>query len=177
MSSDDLNALVKRLRREPLCPSGSGRLFDYGRAELERILPHRAPFLLLDGLTELDLAGRRIRGRRLMDPADPVFAGHFPGSPVYPGVLQVEMTGQLGLCLAHFITQATEEITPDAVPAEVRALRILQAVYQLPVLPGDDVEVHAVLLGEDGMTATCAGQLVKNGKVASYAVQEVYFVE
>jgi 3-hydroxymyristoyl/3-hydroxydecanoyl-(acyl carrier protein) dehydratase len=92
-------------------------------------------------------------------------------------VLQVEMTGQLGLCLVHFIGNGTYRISEDAAPAEVRALRVHHAQYLLPIVPGDLVEVHAALLEEDAMTATCAGQVVKEGKVVSLAVQEVYFVE
>lgn len=177
MTPEELSGISKKLRKELLCPSDVGVRVDLGKAALERILPHRDPFLLVDGIDRLDLEGRRIRGHRHMSPGDPVFAGHFPAFPVYPGVLQVEATGQMGLCLAHFVTRGTLDVGIDAVPTEVRALRILLAVYQLPVLPGDDVEIHAVLLEEDGMTATCAGQIVKDGKVASYAVQEVYFVE
>ena len=174
----DLAPLLKKLRRAPLCDSdGPAEVVDYGREQLERILPHRDPFLLIDGIDRVDLAARKIRGHRQMRPDDPVFAGHFPQTPVYPGVLQIEMTGQLGLCLVHFIGNRTHQIPEDAAPADVRALRVHHAQYLLPLVPGDLVEVHAVLLEEDAMTATCAGQVVKHGKVASFAVQEVYFVE
>jgi 3-hydroxymyristoyl/3-hydroxydecanoyl-(acyl carrier protein) dehydratase len=51
------------------------------------------------------------------------------------------------------------------------------AQYIDAVLPGDEIETYAALLEEDGMTATCAGQMVKGGRVVSLAIQEVYFVE
>ena len=174
----EMTPLLKKLRREPLCdPKGTAEVVDYGRQDIERILPHRDPFLLIDGSDRVDVKERTIRGHRRMSPDDPVFGGHFPKTPVYPGVLQVEMTGQLGLCLVHFIGHRTHRITEDAAPADVRALRVHHAQYLLPVVPGDLVEVHAALVEEDAMTATCAGQVVRDGKVASFAVQEVYFVE
>ena len=96
---------------------------------------------------------------------------------MYPGVLQVEAMGQAGLCLAHFLTRNTIEVDASATPVAVRALRILHAQYIEPLLPGDSVELYAAILDEDGMTATSAGQVVKAGRVSSFCVQEVYFVE
>jgi 3-hydroxymyristoyl/3-hydroxydecanoyl-(acyl carrier protein) dehydratase len=169
--------LLRSLRKKPICPESCGVKVSYGSTEVERLIPHRNPLRFVDGVSEIDLEGRRIVGSRTLSATDPVFAGHFPGFPVYPGVLQVETMGQMALCLASFLRRNTVSIAADAPPTDVRALKVLFAQYLEPLLPGDQVTLQAAILEEDGMTAIAAGQILKQGRIVSLSAQEVYFVQ
>ena len=67
------------LRQKLWQPSASVRGVHIGRDEIERLIPHRDPFLFVDTISEIDLDSSRLRGQRFIAPSDPVFAGHFPG--------------------------------------------------------------------------------------------------
>jgi len=191
----EIDALLKKYRKKPLATdeelgaSASFTSVDFSQEVLRRILPHRAPFLLVDAVTGVDLvlpsegpaetsgSGSLVRGRRFLDPADPVFQGHFPEYPLYPGCLQVEMSGQLGLCLAYFLKRGSAAIPEDASPPAVRATRLLGALFLEPLLPGREATLFARGIAYDGYFGTVLGQVIADGKVCSVSAAEVMFLD
>ena len=76
------------------------------REEIERLIPHRPPFLWIDEVGEI--SPNKVHARKFLDPGLDVFAGHYPGFPVLPGVLVCEAALQAGALLI-----ATLEPNPD----------------------------------------------------------------
>jgi len=99
------------------------------QAEIQSVLPHRYPFLLVDRVEELD-PDRRIVGIKNVTINEPFFQGHFPGRPVMPGVLILEAMAQVGAILAF-------KSTGHAVRPMVYLTGIDGAKFRKPVVPGD----------------------------------------
>jgi len=99
------------------------------QAEIQSLLPHRYPFLLVDRVQELD-PDRRIVGIKNVTINEPFFQGHFPGRPVMPGVLILEAMAQVGAVLAF---KSMGHMTRPA----VYLTGIDGAKFRKPVVPGD----------------------------------------
>lgn len=101
--------------------------------DIERILPHRYPFLLVDRILNIDLEASEILGVKNVTANEPFFQGHFPGAPIMPGVLLLEALAQTGGILVH-------QKGYDKRIAVL--LNIANAKFRRPVVPGDVVHLH-----------------------------------
>ena len=178
MLLEELEALVRSgTHRKLWQPAASTREVQIGRDDIKRLISHRDPFLFVDRITAIDLDSSRLRGERFIEPADPVFAGHFPGHAVYPGVLLVETMAQFGLCVLYFTGKRTLEVLRDERPQDVRFIRIHHAAFLDEVGPGQRLEITASAIERDDFRAVCAGQITKDDTICAFGVMEVYFVE
>ncbi len=173
----DYDGFLKSRRKKPIFDVESlAASLAINRDGIARIIPHREPLLLVDSLTGINIEKGLIAGTRHVSSSDPVFRGHFPDFPVYPGTFTVEMAGQISLCLFYFMTNHTVEISEDATPPPVRATRILGSYFIEPIRPGDTVTLLAMQTEYDGFMARAVGQVLVRGRISCVTAGEVYLL-
>jgi len=119
----------------------------YDVVEIQKILPHRYPFLLVDRITELT-PKESIVGYKNVSISEPVFQGHFPGHPIYPGVMIIEGMAQAGGVLAFkSMDNASQEEIESKV---VYFMSIDKAKFRTPVKPGDKLEYRLNVIKNKG---------------------------
>jgi 3-hydroxyacyl-[acyl-carrier-protein] dehydratase len=168
--------LIKVGRKRPIFTPGETTVtVDLGCTEIERMIPHRPPFLFVDRIHAVDLPARAALATRTVDPADPVMTGHFPGDPVYPGVLLLETMGQLGLCISQLALWGRTAPTLEDRPRPVRLLKLHHASFLAEARPGDRLTLVGQLLDEPGgYTETFAGQILRDDTLVAFAIMEAY---
>lgn len=177
--------LLRQYRKSPITTlqqlqkKSSFTRFNYTQEEIKKIIPHRKPFLLIDRIIGVDLTKGQeiIIGSRFISRSDPVFQGHFPDHPVYPGSLQLEMSGQLGLCLTYFVINNKMAIEENAKAVPVRATKIYGALFLEPVFPDREVILISKKLEYNGYFGTVLSQVISDDKVCSASIAEVIFLD
>ncbi len=163
-----LKAQIKKQEKEGRKFDLSKTLFDINA--IEKMLPHRYPFLLVDRITEM--GSDYVVGLKNITMNEPFFQGHFPGNPVFPGVLQIEAMAQVG---GIFALNQVEE--PEKWMTYF--LKIDECKFKQKVIPGDTVvfELRLVSPIRRGLvnmkgTAYVNGQVVSESMMLAQIVKE-----
>jgi len=128
--------------------------------EIQKILPHRYPFLLVDKIVHLNLQENEIIGVKNVTVNEPFFQGHFPGIPIMPGVLILEALAQTGGVLVHQKGYTTKIAV---------LLNVGYAKFRKAVSPGDILHLHAKGLHISGTGGKMSAQAMLQDQVAAEA--------
>ncbi|MCI8454208.1 MAG: 3-hydroxyacyl-ACP dehydratase FabZ [Lachnospiraceae bacterium] len=128
-----------------------------GIKEIEKIIPHRHPFLLIDRIEELE-PGIRAVGYKAVSFDEPYFAGHFPGEPVMPGVLIVEALAQTG---AAAVLSLEENKGKTAYFGGMDHVK-----FKKKVVPGDLLRLECQIIRQKGPVGVGNAVATVDGKVA-----------
>ena len=146
----------------------------YNVVDIQNILPHRYPFLLVDRITELT-PGEYIEGFKNVSISEPVFQGHFPDHPIYPGVMILEGMAQAGGVLAFkSMDGATQEEIQNKV---VYFMSIDKAKFRVPVTPGDQLIYKIKVMKQKGPVWQLEAKAYVDDKVVAQAELKAMIVD
>jgi 3-hydroxyacyl-[acyl-carrier-protein] dehydratase len=134
--------------------------------EIQKILPHRYPFLLIDRVLEL-VRKERIVALKNVTINEPFFTGHFPGAPIMPGVLIIEAIAQAGGAL--LLTEVGDRENKLMVFTSIE-----RAKFRRPVVPGDQLRIEVKVIGwravRNIVAARMEGLALVDGKKVAEAI-------
>ncbi len=132
------------------------------KEQVNQFLPHKPPFLFVDEIesitfpdsfhqithkpTPRDLVGSRVIAHFTIDPKLEILKGHFPGNPIYPGVIQIEMMAQASAFLSLGLTKFDLNVKVDT-----KLLGVDKARFRKPLLPGMKLKVDSLLIQSRGI--------------------------
>ena len=132
-----------------------------GIREIQSILPHRYPFLLVDRILEWE-QNRRAVGIKNVTANEPFFQGHFPGHPIMPGVLILEAMAQVGgVLLLRSVPDRSEKL--------IYFTGIDKARFRRPVVPGDVLRFELSVLKLRGTICRMKGEVTVDGELVAEA--------
>ena len=131
-------------------------------AEIQRILPHRYPFLLIDRVIEMTRR-ERIVALKNVTVNEPFFQGHFPGFPIMPGVLMVEAIAQAGGAL--LLTEIADRESNLMVFSGIERAR-----FRRPVVPGDQLRIEVSVLAWRRTAVRMEGKIHVGEKLVCEAI-------
>jgi len=142
--------------------------------DIQKILPHRYPFLLVDRVTDLT-PKESIIAYKNVSISEPVFEGHFPGHPIYPGVMILEGMAQAGGILAF---KSMDGVTEEEIQNKVvYFMSIDKAKFRAPVKPGDKLEYRLSVIKNKGAIWLLKGEAYVDGKLTSEAELKAMIVD
>lgn len=131
-----------------------------GVKEIEKIIPHRHPFLLVDCIEEV-IPGERATGYKCVSFDESYFAGHFPQEPVMPGVLIIEALAQTGAVAILSISENKGKIAYFG--------GINKAKFRGKVVPGDKIKLECEIIKQKGPVGVGQATASVEGKVVATA--------
>lgn len=127
--------------------------------EIQAMLPHRYPFLLVDRIIEFETGAKAV-GIKNVTINEPFFEGHFPGNPIMPGVLIVEAMAQVAGIMAF---------RSGAQGDAVYFMSIERARFRKPVVPGDQLRLEITKIQDRGNVWRFSGDALVDGKTVAEA--------
>ena len=128
--------------------------------EIQKMLPHRYPFLFVDRVLEVE-PGKRIVGIKNVSMDEPFFQGHFPSRPIMPGVLIVEAMAQVSGVLVYKTSETDDKV--------VYFMSVEKAKFRKPVVPGDQLRLEVEALQSRGKVWKFKGRALVDDKVVCEA--------
>jgi 3-hydroxyacyl-[acyl-carrier-protein] dehydratase len=144
----------------------SEQLNSFEIEEIMSYLPHRYPMLLIDRVLDYKV-GETLHAIKNVTANEPIFTGHFPGRPVFPGVLILEAMAQAtGLLGFKTIEAQKGEVDPNEL---YLFAAIDNARFKQPVIPGDQIHFHVKFIKERRGIWKFSGEAFVDGKLAACA--------